>query len=297
VNIPALTQFPVLRELLIHNTNQTGAFVCHSSVIKVIESYSNHYTSADISDCTSLRIFSLSGSQLDSLDLGTANNLINVELTNCGLTESQTDYVLHTLDGAGQSDGYLELTGNAAPSAEGLVHRDSLEGRGWTILTEYPVPLDCNGDENGLAFIDSCGICAGGNTGITPILDKDECSFPMDCNGDENGLAFIDSCGICAGGNTDIIPILAIEECPNQRNDIKQLYFRIFPNPNDGLLHIVCSEPLPFQIMVVDLVGKVVLEDNFNGNTTIDTNHLMVGYYEVVIKIRDEIIRQKLIIL
>jgi hypothetical protein len=157
--------------------------------------------------------------------------------------------------------------------------------------------MDCNGDENGLAFIDSCGICAGGNTGITPILDKDECSFPMDCNGDENGLAFIDSCGICAGGNTDIIPILAIEECPNQRNDIKQLYFRIFPNPNDGLLHIVCSEPLPFQIMVVDLVGKVVLEDNFNGNTTIDTNHLMVGYYEVVIKIRDEIIRQKLIIL
>ena len=34
VNIPDLTQFPVLRELLIWNTNQTGAFVCHSSVIQ-----------------------------------------------------------------------------------------------------------------------------------------------------------------------------------------------------------------------------------------------------------------------
>ena len=252
VNIPALTQFPVLTELLIFNTNQTGAFVCHSSVIKWIESYSNHYTSADISDCTNLMRFNLSGSQLDSLDIGTADNLIEVKLKDCGLTEPQTDYVLQTLDEAGLSNGYLELTGNAAPSAEGLVHHDSLEGRGWTIFTEFPIPIDCNGDKNGLAFIDSCGICAGGNTSIIPILDKNGCSSP----------------------------------------------FKIFPNPNDGLLNIVCIEPMPFQIMIIDMVGKVVLEDNFNGNITIDTSDLMIGYYEVFIKIRNEIIvRQKLIIL
>jgi len=55
---------------------------------------------------------------------------------------------------------------------------------------------------------------------------------------------------------------------------------------------------MPFQIMIIDMVGKVVLEDNFNGNITIDTSDLMIGYYEVFIKIRNEIIvRQKLIIL
>jgi hypothetical protein len=249
-NIPALTQFPVLSELFVQNTNQTGAFVCHSSAILLILASYNHYTSADISDCPRLQMLLLSGNPLNSLNIGTANNLIQVDLKDCGLTESQTDYVLQTLDEAGLSNGYLELTGNAAPSAEGLVNSDSLKGRGWTIFTEYPI--DCNGDENGLAFVDSCGVCAGGNTGITPILDKDGCSSP----------------------------------------------FKIFPNPNDGLLNIVCIEPLPFQIMIIDLVGKVVLEDNFYGNITIDTSDLMIGYYEVFIIIRNEIIiRQKLIIL
>jgi hypothetical protein len=74
-------------------------------------------------------------------------------------------------------------------------------------------PMDCNGDEGGIAFIDSCGICAGGNTGIVPVLDTNECFVPIDCNGDENGLAFTDSCGICAGGNTGILPVLDTNEC------------------------------------------------------------------------------------
>ena len=134
VNLPYMTQFPLLRELLTWDDNQTGAFVCHSSVIQNIESYDNHYTSADISGCTNLRLFSFSGNQLASLDLGTASNLNDVRLKDCGLTESQTDYVLHTFDGAGQSGGYLDLTGNSAPSFDGLVHLGNLKGRGWTIL-------------------------------------------------------------------------------------------------------------------------------------------------------------------
>ena len=136
VNIPALTQFPLLRELLNWNTNQTGAFVCHSSVIESIESYKNHYTSADISGCTSLVKFSLSGSQLTSLDLGTANYLTDVQLKECGLTESQVDYVLNTLDGAGLFNGNLDLSVNTAPSADGLVHLNNLKERGWTIQTD-----------------------------------------------------------------------------------------------------------------------------------------------------------------
>jgi hypothetical protein len=125
VGIPSLTQFPLLRELLIWNSNQTGAFVCHSSVIQYIDAYQNHYTSADISGCTNLRGISFSGSQLGSLDLG---------LKDCGLTEPQIDYVLHTLDGASRSNGILELTGNAEPSADGRVHLNNLKGRGWNML-------------------------------------------------------------------------------------------------------------------------------------------------------------------
>lgn len=34
---------------------------------------------------------------------------------------------------------------------------------------------DCNGDPDGTAYIDSCGNCAGGNTGIEPVLDASNC--------------------------------------------------------------------------------------------------------------------------
>ncbi len=133
VTLPDLTKFPLLRELLTWDDNQTGAFICHSSVIQSIESYNNHYTSADISGCTSLRLFNLSGNPLASLDLGTADNLTNVLLMDCGLTGSQTDYVLNTLDEAGQSNGFLDISMNAAPSSAGLVCLDNLKAKGWTV--------------------------------------------------------------------------------------------------------------------------------------------------------------------
>ncbi|MDC0584214.1 glycoside hydrolase family 9 protein [Bacteroidales bacterium] len=38
---------------------------------------------------------------------------------------------------------------------------------------------DCNGDLNGTAFIDACGTCAGGNTGIVPVTDPAACGTPM----------------------------------------------------------------------------------------------------------------------
>jgi hypothetical protein len=132
-NIPDLTRFPLLKELLIWNSNQTGAFECHNSVIQDISAYSNHYTSADVSGCNNLKILSLSGSQLTSLNLGTANYLGNIELKECGLTTTQVDYVLQTLDQAGRYNGYLDLSLNAAPSVEGFTHLFKLISRGWTV--------------------------------------------------------------------------------------------------------------------------------------------------------------------
>lgn len=133
VNLPDLTRFPLLRELLTWDDNQTGAFVCHSSIIQRIDSYDNHYTSADISGCTNLAQFSLSGSQLTSLNLGNASSLTYVQLKDCGLTQPLVDYVLQTLYGAGLLTGNLELDGNAAPSASGLIYYNNLRQRGWTI--------------------------------------------------------------------------------------------------------------------------------------------------------------------
>jgi len=73
--------------------------------------------------------------------------------------------------------------------------------------------IDCNGDAGGTAFMDSCGVCAGGNTGLVPELDPEACSPATDCNGDTGGTAFTDSCGICAGGETGRVPVLEKAAC------------------------------------------------------------------------------------
>lgn len=141
VNLPPLTQFPVLRELLNWNTSQTGQFVCHNSMIQEIISHNNHYTSADINGCTRLRKLYLSGSRLASLDLGIGNHLTFLALKDCGLSKPQVDYILHTIDELGLSDGYLDLTLNPKPSADGLAHLKNLENKGWQILPDNSVYL------------------------------------------------------------------------------------------------------------------------------------------------------------
>ena len=39
---------------------------------------------------------------------------------------------------------------------------------------------DCNGDQDGLAFIDDCGVCSGGNTNLIPNNDAQLCGECFD---------------------------------------------------------------------------------------------------------------------
>ena len=57
---------------------------------------------------------------------------------------------------------------------------------------------DCNGDCDGKAFLDECGVCSGGNTEHIQNSDRD-------CNGDCFGTAIIDQCEVCSGGETNHI--------------------------------------------------------------------------------------------
>jgi hypothetical protein len=78
---------------------------------------------------------------------------------------------------------------------------DSCGATGYTdTIRIYVEGVDCAGVAGGNAFIDNCGSCAGGTTGVTA---NNSC---IDCAGVANGTAFLDSCGVCAGGNTGITP-------------------------------------------------------------------------------------------
>jgi len=72
---------------------------------------------------------------------------------------------------------------------------------------------------------------------------------------------------------------------------------RMYPNPNDGVLHIECDQKLAFDMKIMDLGGKVVLKESYTGKARIRTDVLSPGTYLVVHEGNDMIIRQKLIIL
>jgi hypothetical protein len=57
--------------------------------------------------------------------------------TNCALDQTSVDNILVSLDTAGQSNGTVNIDGgtSAAPSATGLAAKVSLEGKGWTVVT------------------------------------------------------------------------------------------------------------------------------------------------------------------
>jgi endoglucanase len=131
--------------------------------------------------------------------------------------------------------------------------------------------MDCSGETGGGALIDSCGVCAGGNTGIEPILD------PKNCPG--------------------YVPVTAVAIAPPEDSpgDLKE-GISIFPNPGDGLLHLESAIPDPVEMKLVDLSGKLLIEVHYTGKAVIDTGHLSPGTYMVVHTWNDRITRDKLII-
>ena len=119
----------------------------------------------------------------------------------------------------------------------------------------------------------------------------------MDCNGDVNGTAYLDSCGICAGGNTGITAITETDSCSNTTGfaeEVKSL-FRIYPNPNHGRLQVSGNSQMPLHIRIFDLSGKLVLDAHCTYRSIINTGMLKPGYYEVSITSSDELSRHKLI--
>lgn len=67
---------------------------------------------------------------------------------------------------------------------------------------------DCNGVPGGSAYIDSCGECVGGDTGLSAghTQDSDGCcpGSPADCNGICGGSDEEDCAGICGGSAVDL---------------------------------------------------------------------------------------------
>lgn len=111
-NIPAAARLPVVEQLWIWNTGQSGTLASISSAITDLRAYQNTYTAVDLSGRTTLAY---------------------IDLHTNSLALAQVDALLVEVDSWGTSNGLIDLTGNAAPSIAGLTARTALLGRGWTV--------------------------------------------------------------------------------------------------------------------------------------------------------------------
>ena len=114
--IPTVTQLPVVQQLWIWNTSQSGTLTVNSPVAQSVEAYQNSYTSIVLTGQTTLTDINLH--------------------QNSGLNQAAVDSILAEVDSWGTSTGILNLQTTSAPSVTGQVHGANLTGRGWTVTLD-----------------------------------------------------------------------------------------------------------------------------------------------------------------
>ena len=96
-----------------------------------------------------------------------------------------------------------------------------------------------------------------------------------DCNGEKGGLAFLDSCATCAGGSTGLIPILDINACTTGiTENNKTTAVNVFPNPNVGNFNLKLQN-IPgenIQVKIVSVDGKTVFQKNITLSSLVNEN-------------------------
>jgi endoglucanase len=103
-----------------------------------------------------------------------------------------------------------------------------------------------------------------------------------DCNGDLEGSAVIDICGRCTGGNTGLTPETNPANCTTAYLNVPELKispFEIYPNPIKDQLHIACKLDKPYQVIIQDIQGKVLISKVITGSTVLALDHLQAGLY------------------
>jgi hypothetical protein len=159
------------------------------------------------------------------------------------------------------------------------------------------LPMDCAGVVNGAAFIDDCGTCAGGTTGITPnpdldgdqVLDCDDncVSVPNTAQSDFDVDGVGDQCDNCpwvfnadqadddddgVGNACDDVGIL------DRSLDIQ---VRAHPNPSSGLVRLVPDIREARMVTIHDPRGALV--DRRVYSPVIDLSGLPQGTYSITL--------------
>lgn len=158
-------------------------------------------------------------------------------------------------------------------------------------------PLDCAGVINGSAFIDGCGVCAGGTTGVEPDPDQDA-DLVLDCDDNCPSLANGDQLDFDADGVGNLCDNCTWVPNPDQADDdsdgvgnacegigIEEIggttEIIVHPNPTLGLLRFAADLPLAREVLVFGPLGSLVHRTRFK--QVIDLRELAQGSYTLVV--------------
>ena len=96
----------------------------------------NNLSILDASALTSLRYISCYRNNISVLDVGGATLLTTLYCYYNSMNQDMVDTVLCDMDNNGASNGTLNISNNAAPSATGVACKDNLVARGWDVTTD-----------------------------------------------------------------------------------------------------------------------------------------------------------------
>lgn len=112
-------------------------------------------------------------------------------------------------------------------------------------------------------------------------------TIDADCEGTRGGSAVIDSCGVCAGGNTGIEPNTTGEGCVTSVNkEEKKEEIKLYPNPATEQLTIALGEHYQsFTIKVRDVTGSEIgMYEGRGTEKVIPVSSLAAGTYMLVVR-------------
>lgn len=120
-----------------------------------------------------------------------------------------------------------------------------------------------------------------------------------DYNGDKDGSAFIDACNVCAGGNTGRTPVTNPENCLTsvlkKELELRGQNIEIYPNPTSKILYISSESNEHYGLKIVNSGGKIMIDTRIEGSSTIDMEGYPAGFYLVLVQTENDFFSRKII--
>jgi hypothetical protein len=158
--------------------------------------------------------------------------------------------------------------------------------------------VDCAGIPGGGAFMDDCGTCAGGSTGVVPNADDDEDGLlpcedncrtafnPGQADFDEDGVG--DACDNCVWvynpDQPDIDGNGVGDACDLQTGLVEfdlNSSFSFHPNPSNGNVQVTCTVPGAKYLRFHNALGALIFEAPVRQQ--LDLQELAMGVYMVLV--------------